>query len=473
MKSRLKPVLDRQLSQLDWSPEETQALLRQMRGEIPVKKKLSLALALTLALALLAVTALAVTLWKSYHEQIARNEGSIGYFDTWTGQQRADFVLAMQREGLSFDPEQIRLLEDRSTSDEQKKEIATRLVTEKYGIREDVVTAISILESEYGPLPGWSLERKAAYTQLLKETGTLGADEEMYWLPGDQDIPEKQAAETARRAVGDKFGARKEELDGLRLILELRSFADAPEARQWYAGFYREGADFYSEPAVYDVWMDAKTGEVQSCEAPANQAKEAGPKTPPPEAEKLLREMRKALYEQFPYTCEKLMELQKTWLIHLETLKSYGLLDEGGDMRAITNLTAQALRLPEEGDLPLEAARQKVREAILTLPGWSKKALDMYDLYAEALYESKQLGKPVYQFIFWRQNSSSPKWMEKPWEAYEQEYLTPLYALFGGIHSTPLTLSLRLDAKTGELTEPPVQVLPDTKGQPLPFDLFK
>ncbi len=130
MKSRLKPVLDRQLSQLDWSPEETQALLRQMRGEIPVKKKLSLALALTLALALLAVTALAVTLWKSYHEQIARNEGSIGYFDTWTGQQRADFVLAMQREGLSFDPEQVRLLEDRSTSDEQKKEIATRLVTE-------------------------------------------------------------------------------------------------------------------------------------------------------------------------------------------------------------------------------------------------------------------------------------------------------------------------------------------------------
>lgn len=280
MKSKLKPALDRRLSQLDWTPQETQALLRKMKGETPVKKKLSLALVLALALTLTALTALALTFWKGYHEQIARNEGSIGYFDTWTGRQRADFVLAMQKEGLEFDPEQIRLLEDKDTPDERKKEIATRLITEKYGIREDVVTAISLLEAEYGPLPGWSLERKAAYTRLLADTGTLGSDEEMYWLPGSGDIPEEQAEERARRAVLEKFGAGGEELEDLRLIMELRSWADAPEDRQWHAAFYRENADLYNARPVYSVWMDAENGEVNSCEDLERQAEAAAAGNP-------------------------------------------------------------------------------------------------------------------------------------------------------------------------------------------------
>ena len=132
MKSNVKPILDSQLSGLDWTPEETMNMLRQMRGENQVKKKLSLALVLALAMVLLAVSALAVTLWKSYYHKIAQNEGDIGYFDSWSGEKRAEFVLAMQAEGIEFDKDSINKLASKHTTDADKKTIATGLILDKY-----------------------------------------------------------------------------------------------------------------------------------------------------------------------------------------------------------------------------------------------------------------------------------------------------------------------------------------------------
>jgi hypothetical protein len=100
MKSKVKPILDSQLSAIDWTPEDTLNMLRQMRGETKVKKKLSWALVLALALVLLAVSALAVGLWKNYYDKMAYNEGEIGCFDSWSGEKRAEYVLAMQEEGI-------------------------------------------------------------------------------------------------------------------------------------------------------------------------------------------------------------------------------------------------------------------------------------------------------------------------------------------------------------------------------------
>ncbi len=474
MKSNIKPILDRQLSQLDWTPEETHKLLRQMRGEAPVKKRLSFALVLAITLALVAATAVAATLWKNYHEQIAKNEGTIGYFDTWTGQQRADFVLSMQQEGIDFDAAQVAQLQDKGTTDQQKKEIATRLVTEKYGIREDVVTAISILEAERGPLPGWSLEEKAAYTQLLVKTGTLGADEEMYWLPGPGDIPQEKAVEVARKAVMDKFGATAADLDKLRVNAELRSFAHEREARNWYIGFSLPESGGY-DPAQYDVWMDAANGEVQSCEDTARKVAESAAKAPPPEAEDLFQGMIQEYHQAAPFTTPKLMELQKAWAPKMEKLKPFKW-STRGMMGVFANLMAQELRLPAEGDLPMDKALERAREAVLVQPGWTREKLDMYELYAQVSYQSKELGKPVYQFFFNRHNVSDPRYDDPKdsWAKYERDYLNPLYALFGGDNaSTPLYVSVRVDAVTGEPTDDPQIVLPSLEGPPLEFTLLK
>lgn len=57
---RVQATLDRQLSHVEWTPEDRQSVLRQMREEEkPVKKKLSLGLVLALTIVLLAGIALA------------------------------------------------------------------------------------------------------------------------------------------------------------------------------------------------------------------------------------------------------------------------------------------------------------------------------------------------------------------------------------------------------------------------------
>ncbi len=107
---------------------------------------------MALVLTLLAVSALAVTLWKNYYNQIAQNEGEIGYYDSWNGEKRAEFVLAMQAEGIDFDQEQINKLKDKGTPDADKAKIATDLILKKHpDMREDTITAISILEGEKRP----------------------------------------------------------------------------------------------------------------------------------------------------------------------------------------------------------------------------------------------------------------------------------------------------------------------------------
>jgi hypothetical protein len=276
MKSKVKPILDSQLSAIDWTPEDTLNMLRQMRGETKVKKKLSWALALALAIVLLAVSALAVGLWKNYYDKMAYNEGEIGCFDSWSGEKRAEYVLAMQEEGIDFDQRQIDKLKSNEINDAEKAKIATELILNKYpGMREDTITAISILEAEKGPLPNWSMEDKAAYTQMLIKTKTLGSDEEMYWLPGDKDIPLERAVSIANEAIKKEHGETEENLKTMTLYADLRSYADQQEHRTWHVYYMQKGADVYDAPSEYSVWIKADNGEVESVEAHARQLEEA------------------------------------------------------------------------------------------------------------------------------------------------------------------------------------------------------
>ena len=157
--NRMKHSLDDQLSMLDWTQADTQRMLRLLRGEKPMRKKISVSLVLALVLVLAAVSALAVSLWKNYYNHMAQMEGELrAYFTEWSGQRQAEFVLMMQQEGLQFDKEKVAQLEDPATPDAKKSEIATALISDTYGLRPDTISAISILEAEKGPLPGWSFE---------------------------------------------------------------------------------------------------------------------------------------------------------------------------------------------------------------------------------------------------------------------------------------------------------------------------
>lgn len=199
------------------------------------------------------------------------------------------------------------------------------------------------------------------------------------------------------------------------------------------------------------------------------------PKPRPPEAEDLFQGMIQEYHQAAPFTTPKLMELQKAWAPKMEKLKPFKW-STRGMMGVFANLMAQELRLPAEGDLPMDKALERAREAVLVQPGWTREKLDMYELYAQVSYQSKELGKPVYQFFFNRHNVSDPRYDDPKdsWAKYERDYLNPLYALFGGDNaSTPLYVSVRVDAVTGEPTDDPQIVLPSLEGPPLEFTLLK
>ena len=430
-------------------------LMEKITGGIKVKKKLTVGLVFALCLMLAAVGALAVTLWKNYYDKIAQNEGEIGYFDTWSGEKRAEFVLAMQAEGVVFDQERMSILTNKGTSDADKAKIATDLILGKYpGMREDTITAISILEAEKGILPTWSMEDKAAYTQMLLKTKTLGYDEEMYWLPGDMDIPQDKAVDIANEAIIKKYDESQENLKALTLYTELRSRADEKENRTWLVYYMKPGVSVYDAPGKYSVWINSQTGEVESVDSIAQQA--GNENTVPEHIQKMWQEILGAYRDAEPFTIESLLHLKSEWTQRLDELKQYTN-DWSGMRKSIKNAIEQDIRMPEEGSILLSDAWAKAEAAVLALPNWTKDKLDMYGRFAEVYYYSNELGKPVYHLFFSQKQPFWPEFAGKPAEYYGTSYAKPLFAQFSDDYiKTPRYVAVRLDAKTGELTEAPV-----------------
>ncbi|MDI9519899.1 MAG: hypothetical protein QM308_01895 [Bacillota bacterium] len=445
MKSKLKPLIDSRLSMLDWTDEQSLKVVDRIRGEEKVKKKMSLAMVLALALALLAVTGLAVTLWKNYYDNMAKNEGENGYFDTWSGQRRADFVLDMAKEGAAFNSEALDRLKDAATSETEKADIATRLLMDKYDLSEDTITAISIMEKEKGPLPGWSLEDKAKYTRMLVETGTLGADEEMYWLPGEGDLTIEQAGEMAKAAIKDKYGARDRDFEAMRVIAELRSCADEQANKVWRVFYLNPDQDLYDMP-VFDVKLEAGTGEIIEILAKADYEEE-NQQPLDEEGLKLDRRLISAFKKARPYTVEELAGLVQEFKPRLAELEAFRK-DWGGYYAGYRHVLDQDIRLPEEGMVKAEDARKTAEEAVLSLPNWTRKRLNMFEPFAQVYYHSKELNKPVYLFIYtWKgANTKTEEEQDKP-----EIYSKMLFDEFSKDKAAPpSSVSVLIDARTGQ-----------------------
>ena len=461
------------LSGLEVSRIMQAEMMEKITGGVKVKRKLTVGLVLALCLMLAAVSALAVTLWKNYYDKIAQNEGEIGSYDTWSGEKRAEFVLAMQAEGVVFDQEQMNILANKGTSDADKAKIATDLILGKYpGMREDTITAISILEAEKGILPTWSMEDKAAYTQMLVKTKTLGHDEEMYWLPGVKDIPRDRAVAIANEAIIKEYDESQENLKTLTWYSELRSYAHEKEHRTWHVYYMKRWVSVYDAPSEYSVWINSQTGEVESVGSPAQQA---GAENAFPEHIQIMwQELIGAYRESEPFTIESLVRLKAEWTERLEELKQYTKY-WSGMRKSIKNAIEQDIRMPEEGSILLSDAWEKAEAAVLALPDWTKEKLDMYGRFAEVYYHSNELGKPVYHLFFSPKQPFWPEFAGKPVEYYGTNYAKPLFAQFGGdFIKTPRYVAVRLDAKTGELTEVPVVAMHTNHGaMPSELELIK
>lgn len=117
----------------------------------------------------------------------------------------------------------------------------------------------------------------------------------------------------------------------------------------------------------------------------------------------------------------------------------------------------QPMSLPGPDAMPEAPALEAAKSAILKTQDWTPERLALFPLYMAMHYQSQAQGKAIYQFIFSQEGTQPTDGAsETAWEAYEKGYRKDLAALYGGdAWSAPRFVSVKLDAATGQLVEPP------------------
>ena len=167
------------------------------------------AIAFALLMALLCATALAAyVVNRGFLSDVAELHQAAGAYDDWTLEEKESIVRSMESYGVITD---MAAWNDALAipSDKKREKALDKLFSDRYGIngRTDVITASGIVEAELGLYDSeWSLEKKAAYTQLLLELDLLGYDTNIDLLPDEGDIQRDQAVEIAKAAVQEAYG---------------------------------------------------------------------------------------------------------------------------------------------------------------------------------------------------------------------------------------------------------------------------
>lgn len=181
---------------------------RRERRRARTKPRYAVAFAL-LMVALLCATALAAyVVNRGFFSDVAELNQIAGAYDDWTLAEKESIVRSMKEHGVLQDaaPWDAAL---KILSEKKREKALDELFSQRYGIhgRTDVITAAGIVEAELGLYdPEWTLEKKAAYTQLMLELDLLGYDTNIDLLPDEDDIPQQQAMEIAKKAVQEAYG---------------------------------------------------------------------------------------------------------------------------------------------------------------------------------------------------------------------------------------------------------------------------
>lgn len=139
----IRRVMDACLPGLENRPDFEWEVLRQVRGEIKVKKKLTLGIVLTIILLLLSVAALAVALSDVFFRSAGRLQNAKGGLEQWSLEDKIDLINAMRDSGIEISTDKYEVLTDSATRTEEANRLAD-------GILVDSKFAREALEAKYG-----------------------------------------------------------------------------------------------------------------------------------------------------------------------------------------------------------------------------------------------------------------------------------------------------------------------------------
>ena len=257
--NELRRVMDACLPGLEKRPDFDRDVLRQVRGEVKVKRKLSVGFVLTMILILITVTALAITAIQALHEKAIQQEAESGLIREWSADEKVEFVDEMVEAGIELNEAQIQSLHSDALSEEEKDTLAMQIMTGYYPTVDSVLTATDILSSEYGRYGTWPLELQAWYSETLKENG--GSSDRWNVLPGDDAISEEQALCNAKGMLTEIYNYSQEEADTMFMERFFREVdVEGRSQSQWYFQFYPD----INENEFYFVSLEPNGQYIQS-----------------------------------------------------------------------------------------------------------------------------------------------------------------------------------------------------------------
>lgn len=254
----IRREIDAEFAFLNNRPSLHYEIMREIKGEKIVKKKISVGLVLALAMMLLSAVALAYTLSRQYFEDVAQLQFDSGYYDDWGWEEKQAMVEILQKHGLISDGE--------AASMKKEADVDAYMI-ERYGIdgRSDVIGLWGILETELGPISTWSLEQKAWYTDMQIEIGLLTKDNDDFIcaLPEKDDTQPDEAVAIAKAAIMEAYGLEENALDGHQVDIAFETHASDWERENLHynINFWGDGLKYYTcsvtrDGKIMDSLMD-------------------------------------------------------------------------------------------------------------------------------------------------------------------------------------------------------------------------
>ncbi len=427
----IRKAIDAQFSGVVVKPDLQRNVVRQIRGEMIVKKKLSVGFVIAIVLLVLALSALAATiLWENYVGGLMQKEQQIGTYAQWGAADKEALVEALVEMGHIEENEKTDKLFDQVTTETEKDELADQIMLafmEQNANIKDYNTSFNhdvnsidaglLTLAIMGSEDTWPAEKRVWWQRLTNPD--VGSANDMPFVNPDQgDITEKEAIAIGQKAVNQILNVPLEELKNAQVVANMYITDERPEYKRWFVSFniLAEGSKSYVE-RWYEAFVDGGGNliadpdynvellEAEAASLPTNNAD----RTYPPILEKYIEY---AEYEGSYLVREWSVEGKAEYSAELrpqvqEVLKS-------GNLEELTNpyarypqphqeiiaSTTNVYGLPREDDIQLDDARDLARFYVYNQYGLEEQTnRDIYSYYES--YDVTNPDLPLWKFVFY------------------------------------------------------------------------
>lgn len=253
----IRRVMDACLPGLENKLDFENNVLRQARGEVKVKKKLSVGFALIIVLVLAAVTALAAAiLWEQHVIPLKEIEQTEGDYINWSLRQKQVLIRALIDSGsISESAETTRLFDD-SISETEKQSIADQLVLTLTGQTDVNEISIDIITyAIMGATDTWTAEQRVWWQQVTNQFHGNQDAPDILIMPDGSEPTEAEAIAIAKAAILAAYKLPSDALDSAVPVANLYVTDERPDYRRWdiQFKFFKEGTDNWLERVLYTV----------------------------------------------------------------------------------------------------------------------------------------------------------------------------------------------------------------------------